>query len=101
MRTASGDTAPVRTLDRSGFAAGFVGSALAVAVTTSPPLAAAVLPGSRSVQVGAPATAFAALINAGPGPVQACHPTPITPVAGTFEFQATNAQNQLVGSPKS
>lgn len=95
-RTANGDVVPLRTL--AGPTTGLGGPVSPVAVT-SPPLAAAVLPASRSVQVGTPATAFAAIVNAGSGPAQGCAPTPRTPVPATFGFQTTDAQNRLVGTP--
>jgi glucose/arabinose dehydrogenase len=63
-------------------------------------MAAAVLPGSRSVQVGVPATAFATMIWAGPGTARGCGITPIMPPPGTFLFQATGgATNLLEGAP--
>ncbi len=63
-------------------------------------LAAAVLPGSRSVQIGAPATAFATIINAGPGVATTCSLAPLTSVPATFVFQATDpATNQVIGEP--
>src|SRR5262249_7230260 len=79
-----------------------------------PPLLAAVLPTSRSVQVGAAATAFASVTNASFGNVTACAPSPwntavegvtcgITQLTGAptpFTFQATDrATNQPIGSP--
>ncbi len=66
-------------------------------------LAAAVLPLSRSVQVGAaPATAFAAIINVGVTSAPKCAPAPpSTPPAGlgTFNYQTTTAANVLSGTP--
>lgn len=62
-------------------------------------LAAAVLPGSRSVQVGHVASAFASVIAVGPVPAVGCTVTPASAVPATFEFRKTNAANQPVGGP--
>src|SRR5207247_3217213 len=66
-------------------------------------IAAAVLPMSRSVQVGGPpATAFAAIVNAGTDVAVNCAPAPPSapPTGlGTFSYQATTANNVLFGSP--
>ena len=63
-------------------------------------LVAAVLPSSRSVQVGTTATVFAALINAGSDTAIACAPTLVTSVPATFTYQTTDpATNQVTGSP--
>ena len=63
-------------------------------------LVAAVLPSSRSVQVGTTATAFAALINAGSDTAIACALTLVTSVPATFTYQTTDpATNQVTGSP--
>ena len=65
-----------------------------------PSLVAAVLPSSRSVQVGVPATAFATIINAGSSTTPGCNIVPITGVPGTFLYQTTNpATNQITGTP--
>jgi hypothetical protein len=80
---------------------GDTGSVSAATITLRPPtIVASVLPTSRSVQ--APkgiASAFATIINTGSGPATNCRISPRTDVPGTFVYQATNAQNQLVGSP--
>jgi hypothetical protein len=97
-RTASGNASPTRIV--AGGATGLTAPGLA-AVTTSPPLLGAVLPVSRSVQVRTPASAFATMINAGPGPVQECAPTPIAtapPLPATYSFQTTDEQNQPTGA---
>ena len=65
---------------------------------TSSPLVAAVLPSSRSVQVGNPATVFATIINAGTTALSGCRISPVTTVNGRFSFQTTNAANQLTGT---
>ncbi|MGH7393777.1 MAG: hypothetical protein ACREM3_30620, partial [Candidatus Rokuibacteriota bacterium] len=69
---------------------------------TPPPPAgvvAAVLPSSRSVQVGRPATAFATMINAGSTPATGCRISWPSNLPGTFMFQTTaSATNALVGT---
>jgi streptogramin lyase len=64
-------------------------------------LVAAVLPLSRSVEVGGtPATAFATIINSGPGNASICSIAPTAPVPASFAFQTTNpATNALTGTP--
>jgi hypothetical protein len=66
-------------------------------------IVAAVLPLSRSVQVGGtPATAFAAIINPGSTTAVNCAPAPpASPPAGlgTFTYQTTTAANALTGMP--
>src|SRR5262245_15236937 len=71
----------------------------AVEVQPGAGVVAAVLPGSRSVQIGATATAFAAIINTGGAPVTACNITPATNIPAVFHYQTTNAANQVVGTP--
>jgi uncharacterized repeat protein (TIGR03803 family) len=62
-------------------------------------LVAAVLPSSRSVQVGNTATAFATILNSGAA-ATSCGIAPATPVPATFSFQTTDpATNKLSGSP--
>ena len=99
-RTANGNTAPLRAL--VGASTGLNGAAFPT-LRTSPPLAAAVLPLSRSHQEGTLLTAFATIINAGAGPVQQCRVgPPVSPPAGLgpFIFQTTDpANNQLTGTP--
>jgi hypothetical protein len=61
---------------------------------------AAVLPGSRSVQVGTPATAFATVINTGPEIAAGCSIAPLTSIPATFVYQTTNpANNRVTGFP--
>jgi hypothetical protein len=62
-------------------------------------LVASILPGSRSVQVGTPATAFATIINAGPGLATGCSLAPITPLPATFTAQTTDPGNLPTGAP--
>jgi hypothetical protein len=63
-------------------------------------LAASVLPTSRSTQVGSTATAFATIINTGPGTATGCFIGPVTSVDATFLYQTTDpATNALTGTP--
>jgi hypothetical protein len=63
------------------------------------PLVAAVLPSSRSVQVGNPATAFATILNTGSTTASACSIAPNGNLPITFAYQTTNrATNALSGS---
>jgi hypothetical protein len=64
------------------------------------PLVAAVLPESRSVQVGATATAFATIINAGTTTASACSiASEATSLPASFLFQTTNpTTNALIGT---
>jgi uncharacterized delta-60 repeat protein len=65
-----------------------------------PSLVAAVLPGSRSVQVGAAATAFASIVAVGGGTATGCGIAPATLIPALFSYQTTDpATNQLMGSP--
>jgi hypothetical protein len=62
-------------------------------------LASAVLPGSRSVEVGTPATAFATIINLATETGTNCRVAPLTSVPADFLFQTTDpATNTLVGT---
>jgi sugar lactone lactonase YvrE len=65
------------------------------------PLAAAVLPGARAVQVGSPATIFATLVNAGTSDLDNCgvHLVLATSDVLSFGFQTTDpATNALTGT---
>ncbi len=65
-------------------------------------LLAAVLPSSRSVQVGTAATAFATIINAGTATATGCRPRLVSNLPGRFTFQATDAStNAPVNTPDS
>ena len=72
--------------------------AIAIGPGTPSPLVAAILPSSRSVQVGATATAFATIINAGSTKVTGCGISVLTNIAANFSYQATNPANQPVGN---
>jgi hypothetical protein len=63
------------------------------------PLVAAVLPASRSVEIGGTATAFATIINSGTAPAPGCAIVPIGALPLDFVYQTTNpATNALTGS---
>jgi hypothetical protein len=67
---------------------------------TGTSLLAAVLPGSRSVEVGATATAFADLINTGTATGAPCSIAPRGSVPATFLYQTTDQEtNAVTGSP--
>jgi len=67
-------------------------------VTTPSPLVAAVLPASRSIQVGAAGTVFATIINSGSANATSCAITPATSLPLTFHYGTTSAQtNQITG----
>ena len=73
-------------------------------LTTPPPLLASVLPGSRSVQLGHPATIFASMINTGATALDNCQIalSPSAPSGLTLSYQTTNpATNALAGTPNS
>jgi hypothetical protein len=64
------------------------------------PLAAAILPSSRSVQVGGTATAFATILNGGGTTATDCAISPAMAVPATFIYQTTDpSTNTLTGSP--
>ena len=63
-------------------------------------LAAAVLPSSRSVQIGDSATAFATLINTLTTVASGCGIAPLSSVPASFSYQTTDpATNALIGTP--
>ena len=67
-----------------------------------PAVAAAILPSSRSVQVGTPATAFATVINPGPTTVNGVGISINAPggIPATFSYQTTDPTTNLVtGTP--
>jgi hypothetical protein len=68
--------------------------------TASPSLASAVLPRSRSVQLGAPVTALATLVASGTGTATGCAIAPMGNVPAGFRYQATDpVTNELRGAP--
>jgi Protein of unknown function (DUF4038)/Putative collagen-binding domain of a collagenase len=73
---------------------------LEASITRVMSLAAAVLPSSRSVQVGTAATAFVTIINVGSSTAAECGISPVTSVPATFSYQATDpVTNQVTGNP--
>jgi Fibronectin type III domain len=89
----------VAAVDTGGDVSACSNEVSAVAASDVPPtLVAAVLPSSRSVQVGTPATAFATIINAGSSIATSCRISPRTSIPASFSFQTTNpATNQVAG----
>ncbi len=73
-----------------------------VADGAASPLAAAVLPSSRSVEVGNWATVFATMVNGGSAALSGCNVAPATSVSADFTYQTTDATtNALTGTPNS
>jgi len=66
---------------------------------TPSPLAAAVLPYARSVQIGQTATAFGVMINGGSSTATGCSLGVPAGFPDPFTYQTTNSSNQLTGSP--
>jgi sugar lactone lactonase YvrE len=70
-------------------------------LTAAPALEASVLPDSRSVQVGSPATIFATLINTGTSPLDNCRIAlpAVAPAGLSLSYQTTDpATNALTGT---
>jgi virginiamycin B lyase len=78
-----------------------IGTLMPVPPAGPSPLVAAVLPASRSVQVGKVATVFANIINSSFNTALTnCRIAPATFVNGVFSYQTTNPQtNALTGTP--
>jgi arabinogalactan endo-1,4-beta-galactosidase len=69
------------------------------AASLASPLVAAVLPASRSEQVGGTVTAFATMINAGTSTLNGCSIAPADGMPASFLYQTTDpATNALKGS---
>src|SRR5262249_4358974 len=79
------------TTDQRGFPRPAAGCAIGAfeVFSGSTSVVAALLPSSRSVQVGDIATAFATVINVGQAIAAGCSITPITNVPGAFGYQIT------------
>ena len=76
-------------------------NALLQVVFSPSPLVSAILPGSRSVQVGTPATVFATIINGGRNNLGGCQPllTPSAAGAVALDYQTTDpATNKVTGT---
>jgi hypothetical protein len=65
-----------------------------------PPLFSCVLPGSRSVLVSLPATAFAIIVNPSGATATGCSLSPVTGLPADFLYQTTDPlTNTLTGTP--
>jgi hypothetical protein len=63
-------------------------------------IVSAILPSSRSVQVGAPATAFATIVNSSTVAATGCSIQLVPLIPATFSYQMTSAAtNQPIGAP--
>jgi hypothetical protein len=108
----TGYPVPIANSSPQGIAAGSGGTiwftdpgtnAIGTLATTAPlnPLVAAILPESRSVEVGVAATAFATIINTGTSSASACSiASQMTSLPANFLFQTTDpATNAVTGTP--
>ena len=78
----------------------FTRGAFSYSAPVPPVLVSAVLPASRSVQLGDAATAFATVINTGSETATGCSIAPLTSVPASFTYQTTDpATNALTGAP--
>ncbi len=86
--------------DRAGnlFVADTYNGAVKEIVLVPSPLAAAILPGSRSVQAGTPATVFATLLNTGSSALTGCFPSlPAAAPAGlSLDYRPTDPSTNAV-----
>jgi sugar lactone lactonase YvrE len=105
VSTFGGVTAPIWgiAVDRTGNIFVVDGAAKIQEIQAPPtPLAAAILPGSRSVQTGTGATVLATLLNSGSDALSGCAPAlPVSAPAGlTFDYSPTDpATNDVSGPP--
>jgi len=78
-------------------------AAVGIFIASAPPpsaLAAAILPGGRSVQLGSPATVFATMLNTGASALDNCQIALPGSEGLTLDYQTTSpATNALIGSP--
>jgi hypothetical protein len=75
-------------------------TALDPCAALSPPVTAAVLPSSRSVAVGTPATAFATIINPNGTTARSCGIALLSNIDATLSYQTTDPNtNQVTGTP--
>ncbi len=70
-----------------------------LAAAASETLLSALLPASRSVQVGDPATVFATIVNDSSVMASGCSIAPLTGLPADFSYQTTTPANQLIGTP--
>jgi hypothetical protein len=101
-RTANGNATPLRVLN--GPSTGLNSNDLGVALPSGAPVAgaslvAAVLPSSRSVQVGTTATVFATIINTSVNPALNAKIALASGVAVNFKFNTTNCSTNAVTGP--
>jgi hypothetical protein len=84
-------------INNLGQVVGFAFGGLVGFLATPKPetLVGAVLPASRSVQVGKIATAFATVINSGSAVALGCRLRAATPLAASLSFQATDPQTNV------
>jgi sugar lactone lactonase YvrE len=95
------------TVDGKGdvFVADRIGNVVKEILVAPPTLFASVLPGARSVELGATATIFATIINTGAQALDNCQITPASTSGATLpavsmSYQTTNpATNALTGTP--
>ena len=83
------------------YAGGTAANHVVQVVPQAAPLVAAVLPGSRSVEIGAPATIFATILNTGSTALSGCGvlPAASSPAGLTLQYQATDPRtNQATGA---
>ena len=83
----------------AGYQIQLTGAEFVIDTTPKGPIVSSVLPASRSVQVGDPATAFATIINAGASAVSNCGISPVTAIAADFTYRTTDEFNVPVGAP--
>ena len=75
-------------------------AAITIDVIPASVIVSAVLPTSRSVQLGTAATAFATIVNTGNVDLQNCGISLAAPIPASFTYQTTNpATNVVVGAP--
>ena len=90
----------VTAVDSGGNESACSAVASAIARADYAAIVSAVLPGSRSVQVGVPAVGFVSIINSGTIAATACRISPATSVSAAFVYQTTDpATNQVIGTP--
>ena len=81
----------------SAFSAADTGTKGTLGSGLAPTILLATLPGSRSVQVGAAASAFATIVNAGDSLATGCRISPATSIPADFSFRVSNPLNNSLG----